>query len=51
MNNNAKGLAMKMVSLCAMVCALALGTCAAAQERMISKQVTVKAPVDAVWNA
>lgn len=42
---------MKIISLGAMVCALALTTCAAAQERMISKQVTVKAPVDAVWNA
>jgi uncharacterized protein YndB with AHSA1/START domain len=42
---------MKIVSLGAMLCALALTTCAAAQERMISKQVTVKAPLDAVWNA
>jgi uncharacterized protein YndB with AHSA1/START domain len=42
---------MKIASLGAMLFALALGTCAAAQERMISKQVTVKAPLDAVWNA
>lgn len=42
---------MKIVSIGAMVCALGLSTCAAAEERAISKQVIVKAPVDAVWNA
>ena len=42
---------MKVISLGAMVCALALTTCAAAEERALTKQVTVKAPVDAVWNA
>ena len=42
---------MKMISLGAVVCALALGTCVAAEERTVSKQVTVKAPLDAVWSA
>ena len=42
---------MKIMSLGALACSLALSTCAAAEERAITKQVTVKAPVDAVWNA
>lgn len=42
---------MKITSLGALACALALSTCAAAEERAITKQVMVKAPVDAVWNA
>jgi uncharacterized protein YndB with AHSA1/START domain len=49
--NNPKGIAMKIASMGAMLLALALTTCAAAQERMISKQVTVKAPLEAVWTA
>jgi uncharacterized protein YndB with AHSA1/START domain len=31
--------------------AIAFATCVAAEERAITKQVTVKAPIDAVWNA
>ena len=42
---------MKIISLGGLACALALSTCVAAEERALSKQVTVKAPVDAVWNA
>ncbi len=42
---------MKMISAGALFCALALATCAAADERMLSKHATVKAPLDAVWNA
>ena len=49
--NNPKGAVKKIVSLGANACALALSTCAAAEERALSKQVTVKAPVDAVWEA
>lgn len=42
---------MKIISPGALMCALALTTCVAAEERAVSKQVTVKAPVEAVWNA
>jgi uncharacterized protein YndB with AHSA1/START domain len=42
---------MKINSLAALLCALGLNTCVAAAERALTKHVTVKAPVEAVWNA
>jgi uncharacterized protein YndB with AHSA1/START domain len=41
---------MKIAAALAVVAA-SLGTCAMAEERALSKQVVVKAPLEAVWNA
>jgi uncharacterized protein YndB with AHSA1/START domain len=45
-----KGPTMKLAALL-VICSACLGNCAAAEERAITRQVVVKAPVDAVWNA
>src|ERR1700681_3477050 len=42
---------MKIAAALLLAIATSLGTCAVAEERAISKQVVVKAPVEAVWNA